>query len=87
MSSDKRRSTKAIRDENGQRVTPVTKRPAADRYEAPACPACKSNDTIVSTTRWIARYCKCRHCGHSWPVYRRPPLAPPASVVDSIETR
>ena len=75
MRRSKNRSTKAVIDRQGNRVTPVTHLPAARQIEAPPCRACHSNDTYIYTTRQIARYCKCRHCGHSFAWYRHPPLA------------
>lgn len=45
--------------------------PKPSGFEAPPCPVCRSDDTIVTTTRrrgakLTTRYCKCRHCGETF---------------------
>lgn len=82
MSTNKpNRSTKAVVNENGERVTPVTRLPAAQRVEAPPCTSCRSLNTFIYATRQIARYCKCRRCGHSFTI------GPGVITVDDIQTR
>lgn len=77
----KHRSTKAVVNGEGQRVTPVSGLPASSRVEAPPCTACKSANTFIYATRQIARYCKCRRCGHSFTI------GPSVEIVDDIQTR
>lgn len=64
-----RRSTKS-KTKNGRQVTPKTNRPASQRREAPSCPVCHEDHTLVSSTRQIDnrkyRYCKCCVCGWTW---------------------
>jgi hypothetical protein len=79
--NNKGRSTKAVTNTNGDRVTPVTRLPASGRVEAPPCVACKSANTFIYATRQIARYCKCRRCGHSFTI------GPNVTPVDDIQTR
>jgi ribosomal protein L37AE/L43A len=79
----KHRSTKAVINSDGQRVTPVTGLPASQRVEAPPCTSCRSENTFVYTTRGAVRYCKCRHCGHS---FVHAVSKPPVVVID-IQTR
>lgn len=82
--SNKHRSTKAIVNANGDRVTPVTNLPASQRVEAPPCTSCKSPDTFIYTTRGYIRYCKCRRCG--W-TYTHAVSVVSSTVVDDIQTR
>ena len=81
MSDKKQRSTKAIINQQGERVTPVSHLPASQRVESPPCVACLSHNTFIYATRQIARYCKCRRCGHSFTI------GPSATTVDDIQTR
>jgi hypothetical protein len=81
ISEKRRRSTKAVINENGQRVTPVTQLPASQRVEARKCTSCLSPDTFVYATRQVARYCKCRRCGHTFTI------GPGVTTVDEIQTR
>jgi hypothetical protein len=46
--------------------TPVSGLPASQRVTAPDCVSCCSEDTFIYCTREVMRYCKCRHCGHTW---------------------
>jgi DNA-directed RNA polymerase subunit RPC12/RpoP len=78
---EKNRSTKAVVDAYGRRVTPVRGLPASQRVESPPCSACRSENTFIYATRQIARYCKCRYCGHTWTI------GPRATPVDDIQTR
>lgn len=78
------RSTKAIVNLTGDRVTPVTKLPASQRVEAPPCTSCKSDNTFIYTTRGVLRYCKCRHCG--W-TYSHSVSVLSATRIDDIQTR
>lgn len=61
----RRRTTKA-KTVDGQRVTPVTELPASNRVESPPCQLCHNENTFIYATRQRVRYCKCRHCGHTW---------------------
>jgi hypothetical protein len=77
----KKRSTKAVINENGDRVTPVSHLPASRRVESPPCTACRSANTFIYATRQIARYCKCRKCGHTFTI------GPSVTPMDDLQTR
>lgn len=80
MNDRNQRSTKAV-IKDGKRLTPVSGLPASSRVESPPCMACHSQSTFIYATRQIARYCKCRHCGHTWTI------GPGVGRVDDIQTR
>jgi hypothetical protein len=71
-------------NQNGERVTPVRGLPASQRVEAPPCVSCKASATFIYTTRGAIRYCKCRHCGHT---FTHSVSRVVAVVLDDIQTR
>jgi len=77
----KNQSTKPVVTAIGRKVTPSTGLPASQRVTCPPCSSCRSDETFIYATRQIARYVKCRHCGHTFSI------GPPVSPVDDIETR
>lgn len=80
------RSTKSVVNPNGQRVTPKTGLPASNqRAEAPNCTSCRSSNTFIYATRQFIRYCKCRHCGHTYS-FSRPSTVRATTIID-IQTR
>lgn len=78
------KSTKAVVDDDGRRVTPVSRLPAARAAEAPPCPLCACESTYIYATRTPTRFCKCRQCGHS---YKHVILAVDSHPIDDIHER